>query len=466
MKIKVQVVIESDGGDTKAVENIACLERGTLQPTELGLTLDEAKNLLESMQHTVVQQQVAEYLEQQAHCPCCGKKRRRKGLHNPLVYRTLFGKLRLPSMRFFNCGCQPHATRTFSPVAQLLTERTSPELLYLETKFASLISYGLTVNLLQEILPIGKTINAATVRNKVHTVGRRIDKDLGEEQAFFIDGCENDWEQLPRPNLPLTVGIDGGYVHSNSQRSRKEGWFEVIAGKSVTAEGACKCFAFVNNYDSKPKRRLFEVLKSQGMQPNQQVTFLSDGADTVRDLQLYMNPNAEHILDWFHITMRLTVMRQMAKGLGGKGCESREHAMKELERIKWFLWHGNTFRALQTVSWLHMDIDAEEPSKKQNKLLKKLEEFETYISNNVGFITNYGERWRYGDTISTAFVESTINQVVSMRMVKKQQMRWSQQGAHRLLQVRTRVLNDELRETIQQWYPKLVQQEQPLKKAA
>jgi hypothetical protein len=466
MKIKVQVVIESDGGDTKAVENIACLERGTLQPAELGLTLDEAKDLLESMQQTVVQHQVAEYLEQQAYCPGCGKKRRHKGNHNPIVYRTLFGKLRLPSERFFHCGCQPYTNRTFSPLAQLLTERTAPELLYLETKFASLMSYGLTVNLLQEILPIGNTINAATVRNKVHAVGRRIDKEIGEEKVLFIDGCERDWEQLPRPDMPLTVGIDGGYVHSCAQRSRKEGWFEVIAGKSVTAEGASKRFAFVNDYDGKPKRRLFEVLRSQGMQPNQQVTFLSDGADTVRDLQLYLNPNAEHILDWFHITMRLTVMCQMAKGLGPPGFELRDLALKELERIKWFLWNGNTFRALQTVSWLNMDIDDEDPSDKQKKLLNKLEEFEIYIRNNVGFIPNYGERWRYGETISTAFAESTINQVVSKRMVKKQQMRWSQQGAHLLLQIRTRVLNDELRELFQRWYPRFVQQEQPLKKAA
>lgn len=100
------------------------------------------------------------------------------------------------------------------------------------------------------------------------------------------------------------------------------------------------------------------------------------------------------------------------------------------------------------------------------KLLKKLEAFETYIRNNAGLIPNYGERWRYGKTITTAFVESTINQVVSKRMVKKQQMRWSQKGAHLLLQVRTRVLNDELREKFQQWYPRFVQQEQQLKKAA
>jgi len=46
---------------------------------------------------------------------------------------------------------------------------------------------------------------------------------------------------------------------------------------------------------------------------------------------------------------------------------------------------------------------------------------------------------------STAFVESVVNQVVSKRMVKNHQMRWNQQGAHLLLQVRTRVLNDVLR---------------------
>jgi len=55
-------------------------------------------------------------------------------------------------------------------------------------------------------------------------------------------------------------------------------------------------------------------------------------------------------------------------------------------------------------------------------------------------------RWRYGESISTAFVESTINQVVSKLMVKKQQIRWSQREAHLVVQVRTRVLNDELQE--------------------
>jgi hypothetical protein len=85
-------------------------------------------------------------------------------------------------------------------------------------------------------------------------------------------------------------------------------------------------------------------------------------------------------------------------------------------------------------------------------LLKKLEEFEICIQNNAGLIPNHGESWRYGKTISTGFVESTINQVVSKRMVKKQQMRWSREGAHLLLQVRTCELNDGLRGKFRKWY--------------
>src|SRR5664280_546172 len=51
------------------------------------------------------------------------------------------------------------------------------------------------------------------------------------------------------------------------------------------------------------------------MQANQAVTFRTDGGDDVRDLPLYLNPDSEHLLDWFHLTMRLTVMTNMAKSL-------------------------------------------------------------------------------------------------------------------------------------------------------
>jgi hypothetical protein len=79
-------------------------------------------------------------------------------------------------------------------------------------------------------------------------------------------------------------------------------------------------------------------------------------------------------------------------------------------------------------------------------LADSLRELETYLRHNREFIANFGERRRQRETISTAFVESTINQVVSRRFVKRQQMQWTLRGAHLLLQTRTKVLNHELDE--------------------
>ena len=187
---------------------------------------------------------------------------------------------------------------------------------------------------------------------------------------------------------------------------------------------------------------------------NQQVTFLSDGGDTVRELPLYLNPQAEHILDWFHVTIRLTVLGQLTKSMRAR--ETAEFVTETettLERLKWYLWHGNVFRALQLVEDLEFDLDGLRESPEQHKLVKAVHEFASYITANRGFIPNYGERYRYGEAISTAFVESTVNQVISKRMVKKQQMRWTRRGAHNLLQIRTQVLDGEFREAFARWYP-------------
>ncbi len=145
----------------------------------------------------------------------------------------------------------------------------------------------------------------------------------------------------------------------------------------MPTDGAAKCFGFVTSYDTKPKRRLAELLKAQGLQMNQAITFLSDGGDTVRDLQLYLSPLAEHLLDWFHITMRITVLRQQLKELIATAPDHDLATLDdELERVKWYLWHGNVFRALQVVEhvqWQLEDLDEEVPA--SCKLAKSVAEF-------------------------------------------------------------------------------------------
>lgn len=61
----------------------------------------------------------------------------------------------------------------------------SPERLYLETKWASLISFELAAHLLKDTLPVAETVNAASVRNHLHRVGERAEAALCDEKVSF-----------------------------------------------------------------------------------------------------------------------------------------------------------------------------------------------------------------------------------------------------------------------------------------
>jgi hypothetical protein len=319
----------------------------------------------------------------------------------------------------------------------------------------------MAARVLTDVLPLDHSLHPMTL---VRQVAERSEAELGDEQAAFIEGCPRDWADLPRPEGPLTVGIDGGYVHARDATGRANGWFEVIVGKSLPAEGQAKCFGFVQQYDTKPKRRLFEHLKAQGMQNNQQVVFLSDGGETVRNLQFYLHPDAEYVLEWFHPTMRITVMKQMATGLRIRSKRTRARIDRLLERLKWALWHGKVDKTLQKLEDLEEELELLEPSPNLPKLTQAVQDFTRYIQANHAFIPNYGDRYRYGEKIATGFVESAVNQVISKRFVKKQQMRWTKKGAHLLLQIRTKVLNKELHSTFERWYTRMspTQEELPL----
>ena len=141
-----------------------------------------------------------------------------------------------------------------------------------------------------------------------------------------------------------------------------------------------------------PTVRLDLMLESQGMRANQDITFLTDGGEEVRALTERISSCSEHVLDWFHITTRITVLGQFAKGVAQHGDKAGARLTKELAR-------------------------------------------------NTASLINYGERYRSGERISSAFVEAAVNAVVSKRFAKKQQMRWTRRGAHLLLQTRTKTLD-------------------------
>ena len=342
---------------------------------------------------------------------------------------------------------------TVSPLRNLLPDYVAPERLYLEARWASLVPYAAAAGLLADILPITAGANATTLREHVLHVAERAEAELAEERSCFIDGCPAEWAKLPIPEGRIAVGLDGGYVRDWEDRKTN---FEVIVGRSVPEDRDARYVGLVHAYDSKPKRRLFDVLKSQGLQANQDVTFLTDGGEEIRALTEFVTPGSEHVLDWFHITMRMTVLSQYARGVAQHDDAAGKSLLAELERIKWLLWHGNQYRAGQTIGFFLDDVDGLEVDYPNlSKFARAAQEFAVYIASNTGSLINYGERYRAGERISSCLAESSVNAVISKRFAKRQQMQWTKRGAHLLLQTRTRTLDGTLRPLFEEWYPGL-----------
>ena len=476
IRFTLTLAVEGAEADGRATSRIigATIERDALTAEALGLTLAEVKAILAELQAAVVAEQVEAHEATARRCLACGTDRGIKG-HQPLTCRTVFGTLALTATRLRRCRCGADRAAgdraSFSPLADLLPGRTTPELLYLETRWGALVSYGLAARMLGDVLPMERPVAPERVRRHLQAVVACEEAAMGDEPdgaTWAWSGCQRDLDEMSPPDGPAYVGVDGGFV-----RDRAGSWFEVVVGKSVPGFGRnapedqpplpAKCFAFVQAHDDRP--RLLDVLAAQGYAPNQKLVLMSDGSESVRRLVARIGPETEHVLDWFHITMRLTVMRQMTKGACPADPGWTEQRLRDLERLKRLLWHGHARQAVDAAQELADDAWGREEDVKEEgaetvetrgklgRLHTTAEELATYLRRNAGQIINYGERHRAGERISTGFVESAVNQVVSKRFSKKQSMRWTQAGAHLALQARTRVLNGELDDAFRRRWP-------------
>jgi hypothetical protein len=147
MRIVLKMILESDDASVANERELLRLEQGEhpeAQQPGLGLTMAEAKALLAATQQAVVVAQGQRILDGASHCAKCAAPLKVKD-RRQIVYRTLFGKVRLPSPRLLACPCQgAHSGKSFSPLASALRDRSHPELLYLTTRWAAILSYGTT----------------------------------------------------------------------------------------------------------------------------------------------------------------------------------------------------------------------------------------------------------------------------------------------------------------------------------
>src|SRR3984885_14901866 len=88
-----------------------------------------------------------------------------------------------------------------------------------------------------------------------------------------------------------------------------------------------------------------------------------------------------------------------------------------------------------------------------DRLRRHIGELLGYLERNEDMLVHYAAQRRRGEPISTAFVESAVNEIVAKRMNKKQQMRWNRTTVQPFLDVRTAVLNDALEDAFRHRYP-------------
>lgn len=174
MSIRVEVVCEDAYGDEQR-QQVLSIDRAELAMETLGMNLNEGKTLLAGVQDFVVAQQVHGDLERHRVCAHCGRRYTSKDSGSTPV-NTVFGRVQVPNPRWNQCACQSEGPKTFRPMRTWLNGQTSPEMLYLETKWASLIPFAKVVELLKDVLPVAEAVNQETVRAQVYATAERIEQ--------------------------------------------------------------------------------------------------------------------------------------------------------------------------------------------------------------------------------------------------------------------------------------------------
>jgi hypothetical protein len=245
------------------------------------------------------------------------------------------------------------------------------------------------------------------------------------------------------------VMLDGAYIRAVPGHQVRN--FEAICGKVEREGHSPRRFALVRSVAEQPHALLRAALLDQGWREGDAVTAISDGDPALPTLvHSATGGPVELILDWFHLSMRVHQVEQVMGGLCGlepPPSAPPDQAQIDVEWLGHLLWNGHYEKACEALDriagWAKDASVLNDPAMEAGakRLLARCTELQAYIETNEGALIDYGQRSRAGKPIPTPRAEGTVNQLVSARMNKRQQMRWSPQGAHRVLQVRAAVLD-------------------------
>jgi hypothetical protein len=390
--IEARIVDGDDEGGRADNAVLAVIERPDRSLSALGLTLSEGRSLLAEAQRALVFRQVDAWLAAQMHCRFCAAALQHKESRARVV-RTVYGKVTVSSPRLWSCHCRGTPKRTFSPLSEALPEHATPELNYLQVKWAAHLPFRAATDLLKELLPLDQGNSFSGTRNRIGVVGKMLDAEIERDiarQSKVVPESSG-----PESDHVGAVSVDSAWLrHTDSVRGQGR-HVNIVVGRATFVDGAPRVYAYVHKEVASAAARLDQFLGRSGVAPNQRVTVISDDAGEFCKAVEGSRLARGRILDWFHIAMKFQAAQNSV--VGERTVDSLEHESveREIRSAKWLVWHGKGNKAVARIKALN-DILLCREGYEGSRLWWNLRAISCYIRSNTHILVNYSARYRKG----------------------------------------------------------------------
>src|SRR5471030_2229561 len=344
MRMIIEARIEDSTGASEPIR-LAEFERPDGDLKQLGLSLAEGRSLTYEAQRAAALSIKAKHT---------------------IRYRTVFGKVSIESPQLRACKCRlDTGSKSLSPLALAIPLRVSPELEYLQVKWAAHLPYAVATALLKETLPVDQAISTAGLRNRVWAVGQELD----DKAESAIRG-ERAYPPANSECKIVALAVDSAWLrHRPSREEQDEAKLSqyfpskrppptgrhvnIIAGRAVRDDGCCKVYGYVNREVTSAATRLDHFLSEQGTALDQKITIVSDGAGEFEKAVNGSKRPLTRILDWFHIAMKFRAIEQSALKFPDLLAPNGRTVQDEIASAKWLTWHGKGAEAVERIKSIH-----------------------------------------------------------------------------------------------------------------
>ena len=424
MKSSVRIVAEYYDPETDEILNSEILREDTLKKPssikDLGYLHEEQIELLQLIQDFKLRYD-AELINPDGACPKCEKKTRSNG-KRVSKFHAVFTDHKVKIQRR-NCTCGWNGPDT---IDKIYGSSSHPDLVEKQVTQGVENSYRQASKQLNSESKKTRSINNDDrIRRNVATVSTCLEKDKVKKSKSVNkkDAVKN-----------LVAVIDGGHLKSKDKDKRS---FEAMIATVYCPSNLNKIDKYHNEITQKTsvasalsdkqetiKKLILHACRKEKINSSVTVlTCLTDGANNCWSIANHLKTYSKElitILDWFHVTKRFTILNNQVD----------EELKAQLEKVKWFLWHGKSENGLLRLISIQESITDE-------KLLEKTQELYEYLKRNQKHMVNYQKRQSENLPFTSTYAESSVNTVINTRQKNDKKMQWTREGAHSVLQIRT-----------------------------